>query len=93
LNDITIFFVITFDSLLLRKYSSINNQLCLIEQIELKPTNIPENQWKINKAEFISETVKIIFLIQFSNQICILFSERNHHDHNYIRFKTFCRTL
>jgi len=57
LNDITILFVITFDGLLLRKYSLINNQLCLIEQIQLKPRNISENQWKINKAEFISETV------------------------------------
>jgi len=59
LNDITILFVITFDGLLLRKYSLINNQLCLIEQIQLKPINIPENQWKINKVEFISETVNL----------------------------------
>jgi hypothetical protein len=71
-NDITILFVITLNGLELRKYSSINNQLCLIEQIQLKPTNIPENQWKINKAEFIPETVKIFFL-QLNFLIKILF--------------------
>lgn len=58
INDITIVFVITHDSLVLRKYSLINNQLCLIEHIQLKPTNISEDQWKIRKAELITETVK-----------------------------------
>jgi hypothetical protein len=57
LNDITILFVITLDGLLLRKYSLLNNQLCLLEQMELKPPVILINHWKINKAEFISQTV------------------------------------
>ncbi|CAF3351512.1 unnamed protein product [Rotaria sp. Silwood1] len=65
-NDITILFVITFDSLVLRKYSLINKQLCLIEHIQLKPINIPENQWKINKAEFILETKEIIMTTTIS---------------------------
>ena len=56
-NKITVLFVVTLDGLFLRKYSLINNQLCLIEQIELKPTHILNDQWKINKAEFILETV------------------------------------
>ncbi|CAF3565382.1 unnamed protein product [Adineta steineri] len=59
-NGITIIFVITFDGLELRKYTLINNQLCLIEQIQLKPPDILDNQWKINKAEFISEKKLIV---------------------------------
>jgi hypothetical protein len=67
LNDITIIFVITLDGLWLRKYSLlINQKLCLIEQITLKPPMISEENWKVNKAEFISKTVrKSIFLKKF----------------------------
>ncbi|CAF1259554.1 unnamed protein product [Rotaria magnacalcarata] len=65
--DITILFVITDDSLVLRKYSLINNQqLCLIEHIQLKPTNTPHHQWKINKAEFILETKEIVMTTTIS---------------------------
>lgn len=56
-NGITIYFVITSDSLFLRKYSLIQNQLCLIEQVPLKPVDLPDDQWKINRAEFIFERV------------------------------------
>jgi hypothetical protein len=45
------------DGLWLRKYSLLNNQLCLLEIIELKPSMILGNDWKVNKAEFISQTV------------------------------------
>ncbi len=66
LNDITILFVITLDGLWLRKYSLLTNKkLCLIEQIQLKPPMISLNDWRVNKAEFISKTVKTIFFIHF----------------------------
>ena len=73
INDITIFFVITLNGFELRKYSLINHELCLLEQIQLKPTTIPDNQWKINQAEFLSERVInklcliIVFLITFDH--------------------------
>jgi hypothetical protein len=57
-NDITVLFVITLDGLWLRKYSLLNNQnLCLLEKIPLKSPNISIENWKVNKAEFISKTV------------------------------------
>ena len=59
-QNMTIIFVITLDGLSLRKYSLVNNQLCLIEHIQLKPTNISDEQWKINRVEFLSETVRNI---------------------------------
>ncbi|CAF2146086.1 unnamed protein product [Rotaria magnacalcarata] len=63
-NDLTILFVITLDGLWLRKYSLIvhenDKQLCLIEQIELKPSMISSDEWKVNKAEFISQKKEII---------------------------------
>ncbi|CAF0766279.1 unnamed protein product [Rotaria sordida] len=68
--DVTIFFVITLDDLWLRKYSLITNEnnkkLCLIEQIELKPSMISSNDWKINKVEFISKTKEIILTTSIS---------------------------
>jgi hypothetical protein len=58
-NDVTILFVISMDGLWLRKYSLlINKNLCLLEQIPLKPPFILAENWKVNKAEFISKTVK-----------------------------------
>lgn len=58
-NDITILFVVTMDGLWLRKYSLLTNKnLCLIEQILLKPAMILEENWKVNKVEFISKTVR-----------------------------------
>lgn len=65
-DDITIFFVITLDGFWLRKYSLIvtenDKKLCLIEQIQLKPPLISSNNWQVNKAEFIMQTVKKINL-------------------------------
>jgi hypothetical protein len=59
-NDITILFVITLDGLWLRKYSLLTNKnLCLLEQIELKPPMISLNEWKVNKAELIPKTVRM----------------------------------
>ena len=95
-DNITILFVITLDGLTLRKYSFFNNQLCLIEHIELKPTNIPENQWKINRAEFILETVNIIFFFFFFfplRNLFVHFSERNSSHNNQICIETLGRTL
>lgn len=47
------------DGLSLRKYSLLNNKnLCLIEQISLKPLTVSDENWKINQVEFISKTVK-----------------------------------
>lgn len=61
-HDVTILFIITLDGLWLRKYSLITNEngktLCLIEQINLKPTSILSHDWKVNRAEFITEKVK-----------------------------------
>ncbi|CAF4315487.1 unnamed protein product, partial [Rotaria sp. Silwood2] len=68
--DVTVFFIITLDGLWLRKYSLITNEndkkLCLIEQIELKPSMISSNDWKVNKAEFISKTKEIIITTSIS---------------------------
>ncbi|CAF3442509.1 unnamed protein product [Rotaria sp. Silwood1] len=68
--DVTVVFVITLDGLWLRKYSLITNEndkkLCLIEQIELKPSMISSNDWKVNKAEFISKTKEIIITTSIS---------------------------
>jgi hypothetical protein len=67
-NDITILFVITLDGLWLRKYSLlINKNLCLIEEIPLKPPMILADNWKVNKAEFISKTVRKYFFCQKLN--------------------------
>jgi hypothetical protein len=74
---VTILFVITLDGLLLKKYSLVNNQLCFIEQIQLKPMNITDNQWKINKVEFISETVKKFFFFLERNFRFFLFRKKS----------------
>ena len=58
LEEITVLFVITDDGSTLRKYSLLaNEQLCLLEQMELKPTTDDED-WKVNRAEFLAETVR-----------------------------------
>ena len=58
-NDVTILFVITLDGRSMRKYSLLpNQQLCFLEQVELKPPTIPDNEWKVNRAELIAETVR-----------------------------------
>lgn len=57
-DDITILFVITNDGLFLKKYSLLSDHgLCLIENLELRPPHLSNNQWKVNRAEFIHETV------------------------------------
>jgi hypothetical protein len=62
-DDITILFVVTMDGLWLRKYSLlINKNLCLLEQIPIKSPKISAENWKVNKAEFISKTVRKYFL-------------------------------
>ena len=59
LNDLTILFVITLDGLRLRKYSLlINQKLCFLEEMPLKPPEIEHKYWKINKAELITKTVR-----------------------------------
>lgn len=76
-DDVTILFVITFDGPSLRKYSLLSNQqLCLLEHLQLQATSSEAN-WRVNKAELISETVKTRFfsLFSFSNSSSI--SERN----------------
>ncbi len=70
-DDITILFVVTMDSLWLRKYSLlINKNLCLLEQIPLKPPRISAETWKVNKVEFISKTVRKYFLLSKKNYLC-----------------------
>lgn len=57
-ESITVFFVITADGLTLRKYSLLGNeQLCLLEQMELKSSSGSDDDWRVNRAEFLSETV------------------------------------
>jgi hypothetical protein len=58
IDNVTMLFVITLDGLWLRKYSLLsNNQLCFLEQIELKPTDVLKEQWKVNRVEWIATTV------------------------------------
>jgi hypothetical protein len=59
LDEITVFFVITTDGLTLRKYSLLGNdqQLCLVEQMELKSSTRSDDDWRVNRAEFLSATV------------------------------------
>jgi hypothetical protein len=72
-NDMTILFVITLNGLSLRKYSLLNNKnLCLLEKIPLKSPSISIENWKVNKAEFISKTVSLEKLIYESNSFAFL---------------------
>jgi hypothetical protein len=93
-NDITILFVITLDGLSLRKYSLLINQnLCLLENIPLKSPSIPIENWKVNKAEFISKTVSFEKLIYVKRNFFFSSSERNNYYDTFISFKNSCCTL
>ena len=79
-DDVTVLFVVTLNGLELRKYSLIVNQLCLLERMELKPPNVPDEQWKVNHAEFISERVGPFMSLCVTIDLPRLEGTRSHHD-------------